>query len=293
MKGSGLIVISGMLLLVSACTTNRSPMHYRDGLLPKYAASHPEGLVPPGSRLGLAVSATKTMETPKWRSRAVNRTTGAPAEKLGGATVEAIAGGRELGALASAGAWAGYLLYLPVGAGLGVVGGSFSEHKWQPCMGLLSGELETADVAGQLETGLTNALGSKGIDDIVHLPPGEELPDGTNEGKPKVVLQADIQRVVFSECRKRWMFEVGTQVRGRLWDTDTKQYVYDNIYVNTHKLLSADTSYIPSSECRKIEEYCGDQGTAVFGKDLVKAIDATASTIIHDLTLRREYPQGE
>ncbi len=249
------------------------------------AGSQSEALMTPNSPLGVVVSTTKTVVTPKWRSRALSRTTGIgnwinedTAKGLGN-----LGGGYPPGA-AGAGLVMGYLLYLPVGTALGIAGGIYSEKTWQPCMERLAEELGTSDLPTEFDTTLTSALRRSGIDQMVQVPVETEMRDSTNQSGPKVILHAEIQRVTLSECSERWTFSVDAQIRARLWETSAEQYLYDRVFLNSERNRYPYHSHIPRSECRKIEEYCGEQGPDIVRGELTNAINSAVAEIAENLT---------
>lgn len=256
----------------------RSPLPLPPGAISKVA---PVGLLVPGSKTDLG--------SPDWMKRALARGL-VPSAFMGlflgpGAMVAAF--------------WA------PIGAGLGYLGGKWSESSWEPCRQVLQESISKFDPMAALTTKLKAALDRVGV---------QTLAIGTEAGDVKSIFTAQILRIGLRHCSagqgiasSAWSSTLCLDVltRAQLFEAATKTYRYDNVLVYSiaesaklelqpYQVLvrvpepavteSSDTQ----SPGRELEDYCGAGGSELLQEDLSKALDATVNRVAQDLGLRVE-----
>jgi len=210
------------------------------------------------SPLGITSTFTEGIVGPDWTKRGVNRTTGiegvSPMIFLPPFTLLSIY----------------YLLYLPVGATTGFIGGIHSEYKWQPCIEKLAKNLQTLDPPNQLKSTLLTELQKRGFTNIVQITAEKDLLEKARQSGLKAILKTDVGQVAFMECAERWNFRVDINSQASLLDVSTGNCLYKE-------------QYSSSSACRKIDDYCGEKGTVIIREELNKAINASVSQLLNDL----------
>ena len=77
-------------------------------------------------------------------------------------------------------------------------------------------------------------------------------------------------------------------IRARLFETNTGNLLYDRVFLNSNRNRYPYHSYILPSECRKIEDYCGEEGANILRRELNKAIDASVEEVVRDLSPQTE-----
>jgi hypothetical protein len=241
--------------------------------------------------VGVAASARKEMTSPEWQKRALGYATGLGF--IDADTAKAIAsfggGGYPAGA-AGAGLVMGYLMYLPIGTALGAIGGVHSLKKWQPCIERLGGQLRESDPETELNRALLTTLRKGGISDAVEIPIDKETTEKARQKGIKSIVKADVESVELKECFTRWTFAVDVAVRVRLWETTTGNYIYDRVFRTfvPDKDRYPYQSHIRLSECRKIEEYCSDEGCNILKEELSRALVLSVEEAARDLGVKVE-----
>ena len=257
----------------------RTPLPLPPGTISKLA---PVGLLVPGSKTDLG--------SPEWMKRAL-------ALGLVPSRALAIIGAPFLAVGPVAG-----ILWAPIGAGLGYLGGKWSESSWEPCRKVLQESISKFDPMAALATKLKGALDRAGV---------QTLEIGTRSGvgndalasDVKSIFTAQILRIALRHCGV-WSSTLCLDVltRAQLFEAATKTYRYDNVLVYSvaesaklelqpYQVLvrvpeppvteSSDTQ----SPGRELEAYCGDGGGELLQGDLSKALDATVNRVAQDLGL--------
>jgi hypothetical protein len=185
-------------------------------------------------------------------------------------------------------------LLVAIGAGLGYLGGKWSESSWEPCRQLLQESISKFDPMAALATKLKGALDHAGV---------QTLEIGTASGVKSIFI-AQILRIALRHCGV-WSSTLCLDVltRAQLFEAATKTYRYDNVLVYSiaesaklelqpYQVLvrvpepavteSSDTQ----SSGRELEAYCGAGGGELLQGDLSKALDATVNRVAQDLGLR-------
>ena len=260
----------------------RSPLPLPPGTISKVA---PVGLLVPGSKTDLG--------SPEWMKRALALGL-VPSRALAVMTFPFLG----VGAMAA-------ILWAPIGAGLGYLGGKWSESSWEPCRQVLQESISKFDPMAALATKLKGALDHAGV---------QTLEIGTEAGvgndalasNVKSIFTAQILRIALRHCGV-WSSTLCLDVvtRAQLFEAATKTYRYDNVLVYSiaesaklelqpYQVLvrvpepavteSSDTQ----SSGRELEAYCGAGGGEILQGDLSKALDATVNRVAQDLGLRVE-----
>ena len=258
----------------------RSPLPLPSGTVSKVA---PVGLLVPGSKTDLG--------SPDWMGRALALGL-VPSRALAVMTFPLIGIGEVAG-----------ILWAPIGAGLGYLGGKWSESSWEPCRKVLQESISKADPMAALATKLKGALDRGGV---------RTLEIGTEAGigndalasNVKSVFTAQILRIALRHCGA-WSSTLCLDVitRAQLFEVATKTYRYDNVLVYSiaesaklelqpYQVLvrvpepvvteSSDTQSLG----RELEAYCGEGGAKILQEDFSKALDATVNRVAQDLGLR-------
>jgi hypothetical protein len=181
------------------------------------------------------------------------------------------------------------ILWAPIGAGLGYLGGKWSESSWEPCRQALQDSLSEFDPMAVLGTKLKAKLEQAGV-------PILEIATNTARAEPsdvKTILIAQIQRIGLRFCSPTLCLHVVTRVR--IFEAATETYLHDwaFVYLNgkpstlelqPYELFVTDAT----ASSRDLETYCGEGGGEMLREDLSKALDATVSRLVQDLGLSME-----
>lgn len=242
----------------------------------------PVGLLAPTSKIDLG--------SPEWMKRAIR------IGLLPSAGLFFLAGGGAPGPGAG-GAVALAILWAPVGATLGYLGGKWSESSWEPCQKALQESLSKFDPTAALAVKLKGALDNWSV---AALEIGTQADGGAEASDVQSILSAYIQRIVARLCRPSSLsttlcLEVVT--RARLFDTATQTYLYDGVFIYSDGELSmlesqpyelSVTSSTTPASGRDLEAYCGEGGGEILQSDLSNALNATVNRAVQDLGLRLE-----
>jgi hypothetical protein len=110
------------------------------------------------------------------------------------------------------------------------------------------------------------------------------------------LLWADLELVELRECATTDTFCLDIAIRVRLLDASSRDLLYEKLFVHssagaawgssTWKSLSQIAGSHPlvseSSECRNLDDYCGEAGRKVMETEFSKAINATVAAIATD-----------
>ena len=195
------------------------------------------------------------------------------------------------------------ILWAPIGAALGYLGGKWSESSWEPCRQVLQESISKFRPMAALATKLKGALDHAEV---------QTLEIGTEAGvasaalasNVKSIFTAQILRIVLRHCGV-WSSTLCLDVvtRAQLFEAATKTYRYDNVLVYSiaesarlelqpYQVLvrvpepAATESSDTQSSGRELEAYCGEGGGELLQGDLSKALDATVNRVAQDLGLR-------
>jgi hypothetical protein len=154
---------------------------------------------------------------------------------------------------------------------------------WGPCMEIISREFQYFD----LVTKISRILSENGL--ILNLTESTEI-DGVSQTAGSNIrsnLYANIQRVALRECNESWTFCVEVEMRARLKDAATGNYVYDAVHQYTFsqkgRPRGRDRYILPvpvSSECRELAEYCSAEGPQILRSELNKAARVLAEKVL-------------
>jgi hypothetical protein len=258
----------------------RTPLPLPPGTISKLA---PVGLLVPGSKTDLG--------SPEWMKRAL-------ALGLVPSRALAIIGAPFLAVGPVAG-----ILWAPIGAGLGYLGGKWSESSWEPCRKVLQESISKFDPMAALATKLKGALDRT---EVQTLEIGTESGAGSDAlaSDVKSILTAQILRIALRHCGV-WSSTLCLDVltRAQLFEAATKRYRYDNVLVYSvaesaklelqpYQVLvrvpepAVTESTDTQSPGRELEAYCGKGGGEILQEDLSKALDATVNRVAQDLGLK-------
>ena len=260
----------------------RTPLPLPPGTISKIA---PVGLLVPGSKTDLG--------SPDWMGRAL--AIGLIPSRVLFVMTFPLLGVGETAAI----------LWAPIGAGLGYLGGKWSESSWEPCRKVLQESISKFDPMAALSTKLKAALDHAGV---------QTLEIGKETGAEKDVLTSNVRSIFTAQILRIALRHCGVWsstlcldvvTRAQLFEATTKTYRYDNVLVysiaETAKLElqpyqvlvrvpepvvteSSDTQSLG----RELEAYCGEGGGEILQGDLSKALDATVNRVAQDLGLRVE-----
>jgi hypothetical protein len=254
----------------------RSPLPLPPGTISEVA---PVGLLVPGSKTDLG--------SPEWMKRAL---------ALGLVPSRAFA-------VIPFGLAAG-ILWAPIGAGLGYLGGKWSESSWEPCRQVLQESIGKFDPMAALATKLKGALDRAGV---------QTLEIGAESGAGKEALASDVKSIFTAQILRIGLRHCGAWsstlcldviTRAQLFEAGTKRCRYDNTLVYSiaesaklelqpyQVLVRVPEPVTESSDRqspgRELEAYCGEGGGEILQEDLSKALDATVNRVAQDLGLRVE-----
>jgi hypothetical protein len=258
-------------------------------IMQPYGTPLPPGTISKVAPVGLLVPSGKIdLGSPEWMRRAIILGL-APS---GGLLALGLAIG-PAGALPVMGA----ILWAPVGAAFGYLGGKWSESSWDSCRQALQESLSKFDPMAALATKLKAAIDNWGIPTLDIAADAGARAEASDV---KSILNAQIQRIVVRLCRSSSLsttlcLEVVT--RARLFEAARQIYLADKVFVysdaelSTLKLqpyeLFVTWSTTPSSG-RDLDAYCGEGGGEILQGDLSEALDATVYRVAQDLGLRLE-----
>ena len=229
------------------------------------------------------------MVFPDWTKRGIARATGigaVPGEQIARAVLD---GGAGLGLA--------YLLYLPVGATMGAISGKIAESKWRTCLEGLSREIDKIEPAAMLRPKLVQELTKYGPSQPVALAASGDFFGEARRNGLKTVLQAEIQRIQLRECQERGSFCVELALRVRLWEANNHTLLQENtlLYSNLHpyRTYSEKLPTLPpyedatwaSSPCRRMEVYCGPEGSQVLRQEIANGLDSLVEKLCFELGL--------
>ena len=244
-------------------------------IMQRYGTGVPTSTVSTGVPLGLLIPRGKIdVGSPDWIKRAIG---------IGLLPSALFSLGRSGPGVAAA------LLWAPMGAALGYVGGKLSESTWEPCRQALQESLSKFDPMAVLGTKLKSELERAGVTTL------EIATDatGAKASDVKTILIAQIQGVVLRFCSPTLCLEVVTRVR--LFEASAETSLYDRalVYLNakasTRELQPYESLVTDAtSSGRDLETYCGEGGGEILQGDFSKALDTILSRLVQDLGLSTE-----
>jgi hypothetical protein len=245
----------------------------------------PPGALSQAAPVGLAVPSGKIeVGSPEWMKRAMGIGLLPSTALLALAT-----GGGGGGAPGMGGAVGFAILWAPVGAALGYLGGKWSESSWEPCREALQESLIKFEPIVALTTKLKAALVNAGVPTL-EIATGAGAEAEALASDVKSILNAQVTRVVLRFCSPTLCLDVATHAT--LFDVATQTYVYDRVFVYSAAELELQPyeSYVRSSTTpaasRSLEEYCEEGGGELLQADLANALDATINRVAQDLGLQ-------
>jgi hypothetical protein len=228
--------------------------------------------------MGVMIKDTDIFTTPDLMKRAIGQ---------GGAL------GAELGQQA-------FLFTVPLGLAVGAIKGVADKGIYQQCMQELEQEVRKLDRAEILRQTLNKTLPKYSISQLVGLDGDDNICESIAKNGLKSVLQAEILRIVLIED-STWgkKFYVEVAIRIQLKNVTTNTCLYDRVllYTNPDRIISYDykTYELPlceTSESRKLEVYCEQEGHKILKDEITKAIQFSVERFCQDLGLEPYYLKG-
>jgi hypothetical protein len=159
---------------------------------------------------------------------------------------------------------------------------------WSPCMELIAREFQYFDLITQVSGTLFKNRRILKLPDLAAIDGISQA--ANNDNDIKGILYANIRRVVLRECNESWDFCVEVEMRARLKDVTTGNYVYDSILQYTFsqkgRPRGRDRYILPvpeASECRELSTYCSAEGPHILRAELKKAARVLAEKVLRDL----------
>lgn len=185
----------------------------------------------------------------------------------------------------------GGVLWAPVGAALGYLGGKISESSWEPCRQALQESLMKFDPMAAFATRLKAALDQEEVQSI-DLRTGIDAGDEALVSAVKSILSARVTRVGLRFCSPTLCLHVATHVT--LFDVTTQTYLYDKVFVYSAAQLELQPYelfvFLPTTPAsgRELDAYCGEGGGELLQADLSNAFDAIVSRVVQELGIAVE-----
>jgi len=218
-------------------------------------------------QLGIYVPGIHEMITPKWRTRALYQSLG------WGAPMLAFEGGYPPG-----GVTAFYLLfYVPPATLFGIIKGEMDTGNWEPCSRALLEEILKNDPSDILKKTLIELLQGHGISHVVEIADIDKAsPGGLSQNGLNYFLEVRIMRIQLTECKKGGLFSIDTSIRFLLKDASGNKVILDRtlLYADNYSNKAYELRLPGSSQCRKMEEYCGEEGINNLKSELKKAFES-------------------
>jgi len=232
--------------------------------------------------MGVSSNSREIFVSPGWRKRALSRFTGI-GDWITPETARLAGGGYPPGAIGAA-----YVIfYLPPAIIVGAIAGEMADSKWKSCSKGLIKALREFNLKNELRTAITDALKKYTSSPIVDLMDTQDAAMKSSEQELRSILQADIVRVAFRECNERGLFCAEMAFRVRLIDQASKILLSDRVLLYSgHCAVERpyELSLKGSSRCRKLDEYCGEEGAKLFIKELLPGFTALKEKIAEDLS---------
>lgn len=229
-------------------------------------------LLDKSGKIGVLVSEINEMTTPEWRKRALGRTLG------WGAPMLAFEGGYPPGAVTTF-----YLFfYVPPAVLVGTIKGAMDSSKWEPCCQALAGEIINNDPSSILRRILVEQLLRYEISNVVEIADIDSAVLNTSSQSGfNYLLYARIMRLQLTECSKKGLFSIDAAIHFQVRKTKNGDVLLDRtlLYAGNYSSRPYELRMSGSSPCRKMEEYCGEQGVAVLRSELENAVRLA----VHDL----------
>jgi len=222
-------------------------------------------------QLGIYVPGIHEIITPKWRTRALYQAL------AWGAPVLAFEGGYPPGGVAGC-----YLLfYVPPATLFGIIKGEMDTGNWEPCSRALLEEILKNDPSDILKKTLIELLPGHGISHVVEITDIDKAsPGGLSQNGLNFFLEVRIMRIQLTECKKGGLFSIDASIRFLLKDASGNRVLLDRtlLYAGNYSNKAYELRLSGSSQCRKMEEYCGEEGIKNLNLELKKAFESA----IHD-----------
>ncbi|WAC08514.1 MAG: hypothetical protein OS130_04785 [Thermodesulfobacteriota bacterium] len=179
--------------------------------------------------------------------------------------------------------------YLPVAFTGGVIAGEVSEHKWQPAIQGLQQELQENDPAAMLSSAFKTSLSQYDATAPINLKEADDPFVRAKQLGLKSIFEANFLNIELSECKERGCFCIVVNMRSRVWETASKNLLYDSVSQYSNKAIREKPVFFVTevgggcSECRKMEDYCGPEGRKFLKDELSKAIQLSVQKIFNDV----------
>lgn len=232
-----------------------------------YGKADVRRLIGESDQLGVYVPGIDEIITPKWRTRALYQALG------WGASMLAFEGGYPPGGVTTF-----YLLfYVPPATLFGILKGEMDTSNWKPCSRALWDELLKNDPSGILKRSLIELLPGHGISHVVEIADIDKTsPGGLSQNGLNFFLEARIMRIQLTECKKGGLFSIDTSIRFLLKDASGNKVLLDRtlLYAGDYSNKAYELRLSGSFQCRKMEEYCGEEGIRNLNLELKKAFES-------------------
>ncbi len=229
-----------------------------------YGKANVRRLIGESDQLGIYVPGIHGIMTPKWRTRALTQALG------WGAPVLAFEGGYPPGGVAGC-----YLLfYVPPATLFGIIKGEVDTGNWEPCSRSLLDELLKNDPSDILKRTLIELLPGHGISHVVEMTDIDKAsPGALSQNGLNFFLEVRIMRIQLTECNNGSLFSIDTSIRFLLKDASGNKVLLDRtlLYSGNYSNKAYELRVSDSSQCRKMEEYCGEEGINNLKLELKKA----------------------
>jgi hypothetical protein len=216
----------------------------------------PSGVLSDLGSVAIATTATKTIEPPNWSDRA-------EVDYVKAATVPR--------KLQFTGIEVAYNIPAAVIAAVaGGIEGTASSHKWAGPLQELSDELADYHPAAKLQNVLLDQFRQNGVKRVRAAGAPEVFETPAAEQRGSLILRGEVRKVRLVQGTKRQLISTEVILRFRLLDAQA-----DNCFYNR--------DFSQKSEFKKLKDYSGDSGRALFRKQLTDAINAGVEQFVHDI----------
>ncbi len=245
--------------------------------------------------MGVVLKGSPPLLSPEWKKRGIGRATGLGSESVMGMLGEPPPAGGSLSSF-EAHVYLGYVLYLPVGAVAGLIGGEHSQRKWAPCMNTIAANVADWSPPDAFRGALVEALARRGVEDVTVVDNAASVIGEDGQPRFRTLFEVEIQEVVFRECGTRWTFCGELKVRGLLRDLARGRILYDGVLVHSNGsrrfpffelFYTRPYEWLVGSDapCRAIEKYCDPEGAALLIADLDSAVQLLAQRLVQEAGL--------
>jgi hypothetical protein len=190
-----------------------------------------------------------------------------------------------------------YLMYyLPVAALSSALIGTWKASKWKTCFEDLTAKPLEHDPTHEIATRLTEELTDFGIIERINVSVREDAYEIVQTRKFVSLLWADFELVELRECGTTNTFCLDIGIRVRLFDASNRDLLYEKLFVHSSSgiawrslkwrslpnLAGHNPLVSESSECRELDDYCGEKGRKMMKVELSKAINTTVTAVMKD-----------